>query len=77
MPGVEEEEEEGAGGAREAQRRSRSTVSCSEVQGRASVERAKLWAVLLMSTLFTCRGRRRETTREEEEVRRQCCTAEW
>ena len=52
-------------------------MSCSEVQGRASVERAKLWAVLLMSTLFTCRGRRRETTREEEEVRRQCCTAEW
>lgn len=48
--GVDEEEE---GGAREAQRRSRSTVSCRVVQGRASVERAKLWGTLLMSTLFT------------------------
>lgn len=48
--GVEEEEE---GGALEAQRRSLSTVSCKVVQGRASVERAKLWGTLLMSTLFT------------------------
>lgn len=48
--GVEEEDE---GGAREAQRRSLSTVSCSVVQGRARVERAKLWGTLLMSTLFT------------------------
>lgn len=47
--GVEEDE----GGAREAQRRSLSTVSCNVVQGRASVERAKLWGTLLMSTLFT------------------------
>lgn len=49
IAGVEEEE----GGAREAQRRSLSTVSCKVVQGRASVERAKLWGTLLMSTLFT------------------------
>lgn len=55
--GVEEEEEE-EGGAREEQRRSRSTVSCKVVQGRASVERAKLWGTLLMSTLFTLGGRR-------------------
>lgn len=53
--GVEEEEEE-EGGAREAQRRSLSTVSCRLVQGRASVERAKLWGTLLMSTLLTCTG---------------------
>lgn len=50
--GVEEEEEE-EGGAREAQRRSLSTVSCRVVQGRDRVERAKLWGTLLMSTLFT------------------------
>lgn len=48
--GVEVEEE---GGAREAQRRSLSTVSCRVVQGRDSVEQAKLWGTLLMSTLFT------------------------
>lgn len=52
--GVEEEEE---GGAREAQRRSRSTVSCRVVQGRARVERAKLCGTLLMSTLFTLEWR--------------------
>lgn len=50
--GVEEEEDE-EGGAREAHRRSLSTVSCRVVQGRASVERAKLWGTLLMSTLLT------------------------
>lgn len=47
--GVDEEE----GGAREAQRRSLSTVRCKVMQGRASVERAKLCGTLLMSTLFT------------------------
>lgn len=52
--GVEEEEDE-EGGAREAQRRSLSTVSCRVAQGRASVERAKLWGTLLMSTLLTWR----------------------
>lgn len=51
--GVEEDEE---GGAREAHRRSLSTVSCRVVHGRASVERAKLWGTLLMSTLFTLGG---------------------
>lgn len=54
--GVEEEEDE-EGGGREAQRRSLSTVSCSVVQGRASVERAKLWGTLLMSTLLTWSGK--------------------
>lgn len=56
--GVEEDEE---GGAREAQRRSLSTVSCRVVQGRPRVERAKLWGTLLMSTLFTLE---KETFRE-------------
>ena len=50
--GVEEEEDE-QGSAREAQRRSLSTVSCRVVQGRPSVERAKPWGTLLMSTLLT------------------------
>ncbi len=36
------------------QRRSLRTVNCRVVQGRARVERAKLWGTLLMSTLFTC-----------------------
>lgn len=58
--GVEVEEEE-AGGGREAQRRSRSTVSCRVVQGRASVERANPWGTLLMSTLLTC-GRENRTS---------------
>lgn len=45
----------GTGGGRALQRRSLSTVSCKVAHGRASVERAKLCGVLLMSTLFTCR----------------------
>lgn len=55
--GVVEDEEEAEGGALEAQRRSLSTVSCRVVQGRAKVERAKLWGTLLMSTLFTLERR--------------------
>lgn len=52
--GVEDEEdEEGGAAAREAQRRSLSTVSCRVVQGRSSVERANPWGTLLMSTLLT------------------------
>lgn len=43
-----------AGGLAE-QRRSLRTVNCRVVQGRASVERAKVCGTLLISTLFTCK----------------------
>jgi hypothetical protein len=54
------------GGGRETQRRSLRTVSCSVAQGRANVERAKVWPTLLMSTLLTCREGERERHRRRE-----------
>ena len=44
----------GGGGGRRGRRGAAPLPQHGELQGRASVVRAKLWAALLMSTLFTC-----------------------